>query len=134
MATERIRKPRIETSTLTPATAAAVGRAYVPPTYTHPVFACGSTRTVGGVDWNVTLYSDDSVRISRDTVPVAAGRFVTSTHVTAWGSLSIESRIVDVTPAEAIDAALVESLAGDLTYFAMRAGRFATCHGKAVTP
>ena len=106
----------------TPATAAAAGRAYVPPTDTHPRFSCGSTRTVGGAEWNVTLYSDDSVRISRDTVPVATGRFVTSTHVTAWGSLSVESRIVDVTAA--VSADIVESLAGDLTYFAMRAGRF----------
>ena len=132
MATERIRKPRIETSISTPATAAAAGRAYVPPTYTHPGFACGSTRTVDGRDWNVTLFSDDTVRISRDSAPVATGRFVTESHVTAWGSLSIESRIVDVTPAAAVSADIVESLAGDLTYFAMRAGRFSHCRGKAV--
>ena len=89
-----------------------------------PAFVCGSTRTVDGVDWNVTLFSDDTVRISVDSAPVATGRFVTSTHVTAWGSLSVESRIVDVAPAVAVPADIVESLAGDLTYFAMRAGRF----------
>jgi hypothetical protein len=80
----------------------------------------------------VTLFSDDSVRISVDGSAVATGRFVTDSHVTAWGSLSVESRIVDVTPAAAVAADIVESLAGDLTYFAMRAGRFAHCHGKAV--
>ena len=108
MAAARIRKPRIKTSTLTPA----------------PAFSCGSTRTVDGVDWNVTLFSDDTVRISVDGAPVATGRFVTNSHVTAWGSISIESRIVDVTPTEAVAVDIVESLAGDVTYFAMRAGRF----------
>jgi hypothetical protein len=130
-----LKKPQYSGFVATPATAAAAGRAYVPPTDTHLRFSCGSTRTVDGHDWNVTLYSDDSVRISRDTVPVATGRFVTSMHVTAWGSLSVESRIVDVTPAAAVAADIVESLAGDLTYFAMRAGRFSHCpFGKAVTP
>jgi hypothetical protein len=130
---EKAPRKRAVKPIITPAVSEALGRAYVPPTYTHPGFACGSTRTVNGVDWNVTLYSDDSVRISRDTVPVATGRFVTESHVTAWGSLSVESRIVDVTPAAAVAADIVESLAGDLTYFAMRAGRFSHCpFGKAV--
>jgi hypothetical protein len=117
----------------TPATAAAAGRAFVArATVDAPQFSCGSTRTVHGRDWNVTLFSDDTVRISVDGAPVATGRFVTESHVTAWGSLSVESRIVDVTPAAAVPADIVESLAGDLTYFAMRAGRFAHCRGKAV--
>jgi hypothetical protein len=127
-----LKKPQYSGFVATPATAAAVGRAYVSPAYTSPAFSCGSTRTVAGVDWNVTLFSDDTVRISRDSAPVATGRFVTDSHITAWGSLSIESRIVDVTPAVGVSADIVESLAGDLTYFAMRAGRFAHCHGKGV--
>jgi hypothetical protein len=126
------KRPQYSGFVATPATAAAAGRAYVSPVYTSPAFACGSTRTVGGRDWNVTLFSDDTVRIRVDGAPVATGRFVTDSHVTAWGSLSIESRIVDVTPNAAVSADIVESLAGDLTYFAMRAGRFSHCHGKAV--
>jgi hypothetical protein len=129
---EKAPRKRAVKPVVTPATAAALGRAHVPVSYTAPVFSCGSTRTVDGRDWNVTLFSDDSVRISVDGSAVATGRFVTESHVTAWGSLSIESRIVDVTPAAAVAADIVESLAGDLTYFAMRAGRFAHCHGKAV--
>ena len=120
-----LKKPQYSGFVATPATAAASGRAFVArATVDAPQFSCGSTRTVNGSEWNVTLYSDDSVRISRDTVPVATGRFVTESHVTAWGSRSVESRIVDVTPAAAVPADIVESLAGDLTFFAMRAGRF----------
>ena len=127
-----LKRPQYSGFIATPATAAAAGRSYVPPAYTSPAFSCGSTRTVAGFDWNVTLFPNDTVRISVDGAPVATGRFVTDSHVTAWGSLSVESRIVDVTPAAAVPADIVESLAGDLTYFALRAGRFSHCHGKAV--
>jgi len=89
-----------------------------------PALVCTSNRTIGAVDWTVALYSDDTVRIVTDGAPVATGQFVTESHVTAWGSLSIESRIIDVTPAAAAAVDIVKSLAGDLTYFAMRAGRF----------
>ncbi len=88
-----------------------------------PAFTCGSTRTVAGVNYTVALCSDDSVRIATDGALVALGRFVVVTRRTDYG-YSVESRIVDVTPAAAVSADIVESLAGDLTYFAMRAGRF----------
>ena len=153
-----VKKPKYSGFGATPATAA--GRSYVRPVYTlppadscpftaaadrhaqieaalirlvnPPSFVCASTRTIETVDWTVALYSDDTVQIVTDNEPVATGRFVTESHVTAWGSISIESRIVDVTPAVAVSADIVESLAGDLTYFAMRAGRFTHCHGKNV--
>lgn len=96
-----------------------------------PVFVAGTGRTVDGVDYTVALYSDDSVRIARDDAPAAYGRFVATARRTDYG-YSVESRIVDVTPAAAVPADIVESLAVDLTYFAMRAGRFAHCHRKAV--
>jgi hypothetical protein len=113
----RVRKPKPETLDQIEA---ALVRLINP-----PVFVCGSTRTVDGVDWNVTLFSDDTVRISVDGAPVATGRFMTETSVVSgWSSLSVVSRIVDVVPAEAVAADIVEFLAGDLTYFAMRAGRF----------
>jgi len=127
-----VKKPKYSGFVATPATAAAAGRAYVPPTCTQPRFSCGSTRTVDNRDWNATLFSNDTVKISVDGAHVATGRFVTQSHVTAWGSLSVESRIVDVAPVAAVPSDIVESLAGDLTYFAMRAGRFAHCHEKKV--
>jgi hypothetical protein len=147
-----LKRPQYSGLVATPATAEATGRAYVPPVYTlrpaepcpftvatqrnaqieaaltrlvnPPSLVCTSNRTVGTVDWTVALYSDDTVQIITDNEPVATGRFATQSHVTAWGSLSVESRIVDVTPAAVVSADIVESLAGDLTYFAMRAGRF----------
>ena len=93
-----------------------------------PVLTCASNRTVGTVDWTVALYSDDTVRIVTDGEPVALGRFVTSTAPTPFG-YSIDAQIVDVTPANALSAEILQSLTNDLTYFAMRAGRFS---GKAV--
>jgi len=96
-----------------------------------PAFLAGTGRTVAGVNYTVALCSDDSVRIATDGALVALGRFVAVTRRTDYG-YSVESRIVDVTPAAAVSADVVESLAGDLTYFAMRAGRFAHCHGKSV--
>ena len=155
-----VKKPKYSGFGATPATAAAAGRSYVPPVYTlppadscpftaaadhraqieaalirlvnPPSLVCASNRTIGTVDWTVALYSDDTVQIVTDNEPVATGRFVTQSHVTAWGSLSVESRIVDVAPVAAVPSDIVESLAGDLTYFAMRAGRFTHCHGKKV--
>jgi hypothetical protein len=98
---------------------AALTRLINPPSVT-----CASNRTVGTVDWTVVLYSDDSVRIVTNDEPVATGRFVTESHVTAWGSLSVDARIVDVTPVGAVSDEILRSLTSDLTFFAMRAGRF----------
>ena len=90
-----------------------------------PALVCASNRTVGTVDWTVALYSDDSVRIVTDDAPVAVGRFVTSTAPAEFpGVLAIDARIVDVTPAGAVSSEILESLTTDLTFFAMRAGRF----------
>lgn len=88
-----------------------------------PALVCASNRTVAHVDWTVALYSDDTVRIVTDAAPVAAGRFVTSTKSTPFG-YSVESQIVDVLPVDAVSAEIIQSLTNDLTYFAMRAGRF----------
>lgn len=88
-----------------------------------PAFVAGCTRTVAGVDYTVALYSDDTVRIKRDAVPVAAGRFETRTWASGWGTLSVESKIVAVDPAT-VPADIVTALSSDLTYFAFRAGRF----------
>lgn len=88
-----------------------------------PALTCASNRTVGGVDWTVALYSDDSVRIVTDGEPVALGRFVTSTAPTPFG-YRIDAEIVDVTPSDTVSAEIVQSLTTDLTFFAMRAGRF----------
>ncbi len=93
-----------------------------------PAFVAGCTRTVAGVDWNVSLFSDDTVRIKRDTASVALGRFETRTWTSGWGTLSVESKIVDIDPA-AVPADIVTALSSDLTYFAFRAGRFAVGKG-----
>jgi len=137
MATARIRKPRVDVSTPTPTARkprarkpsadtseqharieAALTRLVTPPT-----FVAGSTRTVDGIDYTVALYSDDSVRIARDSEPVASGRFVATVGPAEYpGALSIDARIVDVMGI--VDEDLVRALANDLTYFAFRAGRF----------
>ena len=88
-----------------------------------PALVCASNRTVGTIDWTVALYSDDTVRIITDAAPVAAGRFVTSTESTPFG-YSVSADIVDVSPVDAVSADVLRSLTNDLTYFAMRAGRF----------
>ena len=90
-----------------------------------PALTCASTRTVGTVDWTVALYSDDTVRIVTDAAPVAAGRFVASTAPAEFpGVIAIDARIVDVLPVDAVSADVLRSLTNDLTYFAVRAGRF----------
>jgi hypothetical protein len=116
MATARIRKPRIETSTPTPSTPIAAPHVY-------PAFVAGSARTVRGVDWNVSLFSDDTVRIRTSGVDVATGRFVTSTRRTDYG-YSVSADIVDVSPVDAMSADVLWDLSSNLTFFAMRAGRF----------
>ena len=91
-----------------------------------PALTCASNRTVGTVDWTVALYSDDSVRIVADGEPVALGRFVTSTAPAEFpGAIAIDARIIDVTPSDAVYAEILQNLTNDLTFFAMRAGRFA---------
>lgn len=89
-----------------------------------PAFVAGCTRTVAGVDYTVALYSDDTVRIVTDGAPEVHGRFETRTWTSGWGTLSVESKIVDIDPA-AVPADIVDALSSDLTYFAFRAGRFA---------
>jgi hypothetical protein len=99
---------------------AALTRLINPPSVT-----CASNRTVGTVDWTVVLYSDDSVRIVTNDEPVALGRFVTSTAPAEFpGAIAIDARIVDVTPVGAVSDEIIRSLTNDLTFFAMRAGRF----------
>lgn len=115
-----VRKPRVRKPD--PTTVAAVESALAR-IVNPPAFVAGCTRTVGCVDWTVSLFSDDSVRIKRDAVPVAAGRFETRTWPSGWGTLSVESKIVDVAPA-AVPADIVAALSSDLTYFTFRAGRF----------
>ena len=88
-----------------------------------PALVCASNRTVGTVDWTVALYSDDTVRIVTDDAPVATGRFVTSTESTPFG-YSVSADIVDVAPVDVLSADILRDLTNDLTYFAMRAGRF----------
>ena len=88
-----------------------------------PSLVCASNRTIGTVDWTVALYSDDTVWIVTDDAPVATGRFVTSTESTPFG-YSVSADIVDVAPVDAVSADVLRSLTNDLTYFAMRAGRF----------
>ena len=88
-----------------------------------PEFVAGSARTIRGVDWNVSLFSDDTVRIRTSSVDVATGRFVTSTESTQFG-YSVSADIVDVLPVDAVSADVLRSLTNDLTYFAMRARRF----------
>lgn len=88
-----------------------------------PEFVAGSARTVRGVDWNVSLFSDDTVRIRTSGVNVAVGRFVTSTRRTDYG-YSVSADIVDVSPVDAVSADILQSLSNDLIFFAMRAGRF----------
>lgn len=88
-----------------------------------PAFVAGTGRTIGGVDYTVALYSDDSVRITTDGAPAAHGRFVALSCRTDYG-VSVDARIVDVNP-EVVSADVVQALSSDLTYFAFRAGRFA---------
>lgn len=92
-----------------------------------PAFLAGTGRTVAGVDYTVALYSDDTVRIVTDGALTAHGRFVATTRRTDYG-YSVDARIVDVNPA-AVPADIVDALSSDLTYFAMRAGRFSAGKG-----
>ena len=106
MATARIRKPRIETSTPTPS------------------YVAGTVSEINGVEWAVSLFSDDTVKIHVNgaRTPVAVGRFVTSTHRNEYG-YCVSSDIVDVSP-ESVTADILRDLSSNLTFFAMRAGRF----------
>lgn len=115
------RKPR--TRKPDPATVAAVESALVR-VVNPPAFVAGTGGIVDGVDYTVALYSDDSVRIVADGAPTARGRFVTATESTRHG-YSVTAEIVDVSPAGVVSADVLRSLASDLTFFAMRAGRFA---------
>ena len=87
-----------------------------------PAFLAGTGRAVAGVNYTVALHSDDSVRIATDGAFVALGRFVAVARRTDYG-YSVESQIVDVTPA--VSADVLRALSSDLTFFAARAGRFA---------
>ena len=138
MATARIRKPRVDTSTPTPAIApnytlspaepcpfvAVPAPVSVP--VKHPAYVAGTVSEIGGVDWSVSLFSDDTVKIHVNgaRTPVATGRFVTSTHRNDYG-YSVSADIVDVTPFRAVTAEILRDLSSNLTFFAMRAGRFA---------
>ena len=106
MATARIRKPRIETST--PA----------------PSYVAGTVSEINGVEWSVSLFSDDTVKIHVNgaRIPAAVGRFVTSTHRNDYG-YSVSADIVDVSPVDAVSADVLRDLSSNLTFFAMRAGR-----------
>lgn len=116
------RKPR--TRKPAPATVDAI-EAALERLVNPPALTCASNRTVGGVDWTVALYSDDSVRIVTDGEPVALGRFVTSTAPAEFpGVTAIDARIVNVTPSDVVSDEILQSLTTDLTFFAMRAGRF----------
>ena len=95
----------------------------VPGPVNPPEFVAGSACIIEGVDWNVSLFSDDTVRIRTSSVDVATGRFVTSTRRNDYG-YSVTSDIVDVLPVDAVSADVLRSLTNDLTFFAMRAGRF----------
>jgi hypothetical protein len=114
------RKPR--TSKPAPSTVDAI-EAALTRLVNPPALVCASNRTISTVDWTVALYSDDSVRIVTDDAPVALGRFVASTAPTPFG-YSIDARIVDVSPVDVLSADVLQSLTNDLTFFAMRAGRF----------
>ena len=96
----------------------------VPGPVNPPEFVAGSARTVRGVDWNVSLFSDDTVRIRTSGIDLATGRFVTSTRRTDYG-YSVSADIVDVSPVDAVSADILRDLSSDLTFFAARAGRFA---------
>ncbi len=112
MATERIRKPRVDVST--PIAAPHV----------YPTYVAGTVSEIGGVEWSVSLFSDDTVKIHVNGArsPAAVGRFVTSTHRTEYG-YSVSADIVDVSP-EDVSAEILRDLSSNLTFFAMRAGRF----------
>ena len=114
------RKPR--TRKPDPATVDAV-EAALTRLVNPPEFVAGSAQNIRGVNWNVSLFSDDTVRIRTSGVDVAVGRFVTSTHRNEYG-YSVSADIVDVSPVDAVSADILQSLSNDLTYFAMRAGRF----------
>jgi len=86
-----------------------------------PVFIAGTVSEINGVEWSVSLFSDDTVRIRTSGVDLATGRFVATTRRTDYG-YSVESRIVDVTPT--VSADVLRDLSSNLTFFAMRAGRF----------
>ena len=96
----------------------------VPGPVNPPEFVAGFARIVRTVDWNVSLFSDDTVRIRTENVDVATGRFVTSTHRSDYG-YSVSADIVDVSPVDAVSADVLRALSSDLTFFAARAGRFA---------
>jgi hypothetical protein len=116
------RKPRAKKPA--PSTVDAIEAALVRLVH-PPAFVCAANRTIGTVDYTVALYSDDTVRIVTDTAPVALGRFATSIAPAEFpGVIAIDSQIVDVTPVGAVSADVLRSLTNDLTYFAMRAGRF----------
>ena len=89
-----------------------------------PVFIAGTVSEINGVEWSVSLFSDDTVRIRTSGVDLATGRFVATTRRTDYG-YSVESQIVDVSPVDAVSADILRDLTSDLTFFAMRAGRFA---------
>ena len=93
----------------------------VPGPVNPPEFVAGSACIIEGVEWNVSLFSDDTVRIRTSGVDLATGRFVTSTRRNDYG-YSVTSDIVDVTPT--VSADVLRALSSDLTYFAARAGRF----------
>ena len=95
----------------------------VPGPVNPPEFVAGSACIIEGVDWNVSLFSDDTVRIRTSGVDLATGRFVTSTHRTDYG-YSVSADIVDVSPVDAVSAETLRDLSSNLTFFAMRAGRF----------
>lgn len=97
----------------------------VPVPVQHPVYVAGTVSEINGVAWAVSLFSDDTVKIhvNASRTPVATGRFATSTRRSDYG-YNVESQIVDVLPVDAVSAEILQSLTNDLTYFAMRAGRF----------
>jgi len=119
MATPRIRKPRVDVSTPTPSTPIAAPHVY-------PAYVAGTVSEINGVEWSVSLFSDDTVKIHVNgaRTPAAVGRFVTSTHRNEYG-YSVSADIVDVTPFRAVTAEILRDLSSNLTFFAMRAGRFA---------
>jgi hypothetical protein len=97
----------------------------VPGPVNPPEFVAGTVSEIGGVEWSVSLFSDDTVKIHVNAArtPVAVGRFVTSTHRNEYG-YSVSADIVDVTPFRAVTADILRDLSSNLTFFAMRAGRF----------
>jgi hypothetical protein len=95
----------------------------VPGPVNPPEFvACAFTK-IKNFDWSVTLNSDNNVSIVTSSGLIAFGKFVTSLRWTEYG-YSVTSEIVDVAPAGAVSADVLRDLSSNLTFFAMRAGRF----------